>query len=230
MGTSDINARWKFHKGILMRGTGFVMAVAVVGGALFLGSMLRHSSHAPPPPVTADSGQDEKDQARVILDGAKAAARTTPAITSVSIWHPGKMEQASTDDGAQAFLVTDSPTEEWRMQEFTFVAVVDGRTFSAGGMTLRLAGLELPPADQVCRTLDNRLEECAVRAATQLELLTRSRTLACRYRMTTSSEAVGSCRIGAQDLAERMIRTGYVRTADAGAAVSGLRRALPGSD
>jgi hypothetical protein len=29
--------------------------------------------------------------------------------------------------------------------------------------------------------------------------------------MTTSSEAAGSCRLGSQDLAERMLRTGYVR-------------------
>ena len=79
--------------------------------------------------------------------------------------------------------------------------------------------MALPHSDQICRTLDDRLEACAARAATQLELLTRSRRLACRFQMTTSSAGTGSCRIGSQDLAERMIRTGYVR-ADKGEVVA----------
>jgi endonuclease YncB( thermonuclease family) len=105
--------------------------------------------------------------------------------------------------------------EGWREQDFASVSIIDGRTIGAGGVTIRLDGLELPPPDQVCRTLDNRLEQCVTRAATQLELLTRSRRLACRYRMITSSEAVGSCSIGSHDLAERMVRSNYVRAADA---------------
>jgi endonuclease YncB( thermonuclease family) len=83
-------------------------------------------------------------------------------------------------------------------------------------VAITLDGLELPHREQVCRTLDNRLEPCAARAATQLELLTRSRKVTCRYRMTTSSEATGSCRLGSQDLADRLLRTGYVRAAENG--------------
>ena len=96
-------------------------------------------------------------------------------------------------------------------QEFTQVDVVDGRTIAAGPLRIRLTGLDLPAADEVCRTLDGRLETCAARAATQLELLTRSRTVVCRYRLETSSEGTGTCRIGASDLAERMMRTGYTK-------------------
>ena len=109
-------------------------------------------------------------------------------------------------------------------QEFTRVEVVDGRTIAAGPLRIRLAGLDLPAKDEVCRTLDGRLEACAARAATQLELLTRSRTVVCRYRLETSSEGAGTCRIGASDLAERMLRTGYTKrlaTAQASAPVAG---------
>ena len=53
----------------------------------------------------------------------------------------------------------------WRDEEFAFVGVVDGRTLHAGGITLTLTGLELPHPDQICRTLDDRLESCAARAA-----------------------------------------------------------------
>ena len=157
---------------------------------------------------------DGKDQARV-ADIVRTPLPPAAALTDVTIWHPDKMESAG-DGNAVAYVSAESasdPPRDWREREFTAITVLDGRTFSSGGLTLRLADLELPSPDQVCRTLDNRLEQCSARAATQLELVTRARTLACRYQMTTSSEAVGSCRIGSLDLAERMVRTGYVRNA-----------------
>ncbi len=67
----------------------------------------------------------------------------------------------------------------------------------------------------MCRTLDGRVEPCAVRAHTQLDLMIRARTLACRYRETAPGVAEGSCRIGSSDLADRMVRTGYVHRTDA---------------
>ncbi len=80
-------------------------------------------------------------------------------------------------------------------------------------MRIRLAGLELPGAGEVCRTLDGRLEPCLARAATQLELITRFRKVSCRYRIEAPGEASGSCRIGTTDLAERMARTGFAKRA-----------------
>jgi endonuclease YncB( thermonuclease family) len=213
MAARDITAGWRHHKDILVRGAGFAAAVAVVCGALAAGTILRDPSRSPSQTTAASIEPDGKDQTRV---GKQAAGTSAPVRDSIGVGEPGT-----------------APVElagEWQEKEFTFVTVVDGRTFTSGEVTVRLAGLDLPPQDQVCRTLDNRLEPCAVRAATQLELLTRSRTLACRYRMTTSSEALGSCRIGFRDLAERMVRTGYVRAeagravlADAGAAAAAAR-------
>jgi len=97
----------------------------------------------------------------------------------------------------------------WQEEEFTRVAVEDGRTLVAGHLRIRLVGIDLPMPEQVCRTLDGRLESCASRASTQLELLTRWRSVTCRYRQTGSGEAIGQCRVGSSDLAERMIQTGY---------------------
>jgi endonuclease YncB( thermonuclease family) len=89
------------------------------------------------------------------------------------------------------------------------VTVVDGRTLRAGDIRLRLMGLDLPMPEQVCRTLDGRLERCIVRAATQLELLTRWKGVTCQYRLTAANEGVGRCRIGTSDLTDRMVMTGY---------------------
>jgi hypothetical protein len=232
MGTRDITARLKFHKGLFLRSAGFGLALASIGGALAVGSTLRAPSRALPQPAAAtleqDKDQTRVDHRRVALGAPSRDAQPSWTAANVSIWHPGKMEEAPV--GESEFLsgpgaASEPSQEEWRQQDIASVSVVDGRTVRSGGVTIRLTGLELPPPDQVCRTLDNRLEQCVVRAATQLELLTRSRTLACRYRMVTSSEAGGSCRIGSHDLAERMVRSNYVRAADAGRTVMATMRA-----
>ena len=110
---------------------------------------------------------------------------------------------------AHRFAPPTRTGRDWREDEFQHVTVVDGRTLEADGRRIRLVGLDLPMPEQMCRTLDARLEPCAQRAATQLELLTRARRLTCLYRIEAPGEAIGRCRLGATDLSERMIRTGY---------------------
>lgn len=218
MGMRDVTAKLDFHRRVVIRASGFVLVTVFVGGALALGGALRDPVRAPTQSAVAGAEKDEKDQTRVVEPPA-AAAQTGSIITGVSIWHPGKMEHAALSGespGTPDPVSIVEPRKEWREQEFAAITVIDGRTFTSDGLTITLADLEVPPADEVCRTLDNRLEQCAVRAATQLDLLTRSRKIACRFQMTTSSEATGSCRIGSQDLAQRLIRTGYVRAAHGG--------------
>jgi endonuclease YncB( thermonuclease family) len=104
-----------------------------------------------------------------------------------------------------------------REETFSNVQPLDGRSFRAGALVVRLAGIDLPDAGEECRTLDGRLESCRTRAATQLDLLTRWRSLTCRYTLR-GVEALATCRMGDADLADRLVRTGYLRRAapDAG--------------
>jgi endonuclease YncB( thermonuclease family) len=211
MGTGIVD-KLRRRKPMFVRGAAFVLAALTVSAALFAGSSLREPSRRLPVPSPDHAAQDTKDETRV------AGAIVRP---------PSEQAVAQTEShGANDSALTAAESGEWREEEFAFVDIVDGRTFHAGGITITLVGLELPPSDQVCRTLDDRLEHCTVRAATQLELLTRSRRLACRYRMTTSSTATGSCRMGAHDIAERMIRTGYAR-AGSGAVIAQAGEAEP---
>jgi endonuclease YncB( thermonuclease family) len=206
VGRSGIGARLRLHKTMAVRAAGFALAGGTVCAALFAGSMLRDSSRALPPAPSGTALQEAKDQSRF----ARESGRAPPARTEGA-------DDAAVSPGVSA----DAPPDgEWREQEFAFVGIVDGRTLSAGDVTITLDGLDLPHPDQVCRTLDDRLEQCSARAATQLELLTRSRRIACRYRMTSSSTGVGSCRVGSRDLAERMVRTGYARAASGRAVVA----------
>jgi hypothetical protein len=113
-------------------------------------------------------------------------------------------------------LAEPLPQPQWQQQTFATVTVLDARTLAAGDLRIALAGLALPRADEICRTIDRREEPCTTRAATQLELLTRWRKVSCRYRETAPGEAVGTCRVGEADLADRMVRTRTVRRDEQG--------------
>jgi hypothetical protein len=162
--------------------------------------------------------------------GTIAAARVPDAFVPASLGAQAGFLPAA-DDFVTGSLKPFRPALSggaggWKDREFARIEVVDGRTIAADGLRIRLGGLELPGLDEICRTLDGRLETCAVRAATQLELLTRARKVVCRYRLDTASEGSGACRIGASDLAERMMRTGYTKriaVAERVGAASGAR-------
>jgi len=142
-----------------------------------------------------------------LLAGGLFAGFGAPPATS-----NGPVPAAAAEPVATGSLpIPGVPAGEWREESFAGVGALDGRTLRAGGLRIRLAGLQVPKRDETCRTLDGRDEPCATRAATQLELLTRGRTVTCRYRLERPDEAVGTCRIGASDLGERLLRTGFLR-------------------
>ena len=170
-------------------------------------------------PASARSGGSAAGEGNAIHPGtgngpAEPSSLFAPPVTVLSRgFSPWRAAVARTD----TFLRSeDRRPDDWMEREFGEMAVLDGRTLLADGIRVRLVGLDLPMPEQVCRTLDHRLEPCATRAATQLELLTRWRRVTCHYRLESVDEAIGRCRIGTSDLAERMVRTGYTwRSAEA---------------
>ena len=216
---------------------------AVAAGVLTLGV----SSVPPAPAARADTSaptlSPPKASARVeIWNGPLAPNRADAAgarslASSAAPWSLFAGEQSVSPLQAR-FVRAGSPAlqsgtlaqpasaPEWHEREFAEVAVVDGRTLDGAGLRIRLSGLALPLADEACRTLDGRIEACLTRAATQLELMIRHRKVSCRYQASLSGEANGSCRIGSSDLAERLVKTGYVRRLDAADAANGRVRPI----
>jgi endonuclease YncB( thermonuclease family) len=146
---------------------------------------------------------------------AAAEAPRPPSVTNTGLLHPAALGPAvafTTSDpglGPSGFAVPAPAKSEWREEEFASVTAADGRTLLAGDLRIHLVGLDLPMPDQVCRTLDGRLEYCTARAATQLELLTRWKRVTCHYRLEGAGQAIGRCRTGTSDLSERMVKSGY---------------------
>jgi hypothetical protein len=216
--------------GVLAR-TAAVAALAV-GAALGLAAgeapavgaaetSARQAVTAPVAPAAKDSTRLAAwhRPATVAAPTAATAAETAPIFAPRLAAAPGEARFAKADPAVTgsllpgAFELPAPRPGEWREEEFSTVRALDGRTLAAPSVVIRLSGLELPESGEVCRTLDGRLEPCALRAATQLELMTRHRKVACRYRLEGPGEAVGTCRIGTSDLAERMGRTGFAKRA-----------------
>jgi endonuclease YncB( thermonuclease family) len=171
-----------------------------------------------------------------LVGAAVASAEARPKDGNrLSAWPPGAARGAPAVASADAHLViagavasilpakltpAAAQVEEWREESFQVEAAIDGRTFLAGGRRVALSDLALPKPEATCRRLDGVIEACARRATTQLDLLTRWRTLTCRVRGQGAGDLVGSCRLGGEDLADRLVRAGYVertttRVADA---------------
>ncbi|HEY8382205.1 MAG TPA: hypothetical protein VIL09_08655 [Microvirga sp.] len=165
------------------------------------------------PAAESEKGQDRLASWPGRSTTPKAEAVRTDAHRPASVFDPHTMLPGARLSGGLQSAATDrfvpAPAAEWVEREFSRMAVVDGRTLQSDGLSIRLVGLDLPLPEQMCRTLDGRFEPCVTRAATQLELLTRWRPVTCHYRLDRPGEAIGRCRIGLSDLAQRMVQTGF---------------------
>jgi hypothetical protein len=201
----------------------FAAAGLVAGTALSLAPVQAPALAGRPPAEQALARASDKNDARLPAwtEPRREARRNLSSAEPGDPFAPASLGRDAGFLPAADNLVTGSlkpfrPTVtgsagDWQNREFARIEVIDGRTIGAEGLRIRLSGLELPGSDEVCRTLDGRLEGCAARAATQLELLTRSAKLVCRFRLETASEGSGACRIGSSDLAARLMRTGYAK-------------------
>lgn len=88
-------------------------------------------------------------------------------------------------------------------------SVVDGDTIEIHGQRIRLAGIDAPESDQLCRDADSALYRCGQKAANDLAAFIDGRPVQCievdrdRY-----GRAVAVCTVGGVDLADWLVRSG----------------------
>ncbi|MEJ1160097.1 thermonuclease family protein [Prosthecomicrobium sp. N25] len=105
----------------------------------------------------------------------------------------------------------------WQFTSLTAPRAVTGDTLAAEGRVVRLAGIQAPGRGEVCVGLDGIVDPCAERARSYLELLIRWRTVECRLASGPFRRQIATaCRVGDQDLARMMVRTGWARAAPGG--------------
>ena len=181
---------------ILLRGLGvFICAFAILAQASWSDRSTRLSAgpvrlqSLVVSPAAAEAGQAVKSAARVepVMPRAAIAAAAQPAGSFFA-------DVTAPAGGAQ---VTET---------FTAVEVVDAQTLKAGGLLVKLTGANLPERDSFCRRIDGRVEPCWDRAATQLELATRFKSVVCAFEKASETLAVGDCRAGNTDLAKAASR------------------------
>lgn len=209
--TRDAGAARPLPRAVQSRAATLVRTIGVTAMIAFLSATI--ATVVPPPPPAEAADRQEIEPAftkQAIRLGARPSERVDPRIPGLFEARPMGPSGGFGQDTIVTGSLHANPAAAWREREFDRASVADGRTLEAGGLRIRLEGIDLPEPGQMCRTLDGRDEPCLARAATQLELLTRHRRIACRFRGPDVGEVIGSCRLGTQDLAGRMLKTGYV--------------------
>ncbi|MBT9292314.1 thermonuclease family protein [Prosthecodimorpha staleyi] len=134
---------------------------------------------------------------------ASGAVRGRPPVRTAGLLPP-----VGTAPGA------DAAEPRLRDTPFSQVEVTDGRSFTASGRRIRLAGIRIPAPDRTCRMLDGTPDTCGGRARTHLELFLRNRPVLCALPAEPAKGAVETrCRVGAVDLSEWMVRSGWAEPA-----------------
>ena len=132
--------------------------------------------------------------------GGRAATRMA------SLLPPDVTPAGSAEGGPTERRLRDTP--------FAQVDVTDGRSFTAAGRRIRLAGIRIPNPDRTCPMLDGTPDTCGGRARTQLELFLRNRPVLCALPANQPKGTVEArCRVGAVDLSEWMVRSGWAEPA-----------------
>jgi hypothetical protein len=180
------------------------LSALVAAAALISTFVVTGSSFEPSPARAAVVSQEHGGSL-----GGKDQTRAPSMATGLDVSRFDRQVPPIAGDLAERLKPLAEIRREWQESEFASVAVIDGRTLEAGGLRIRLSGIQLPREDAICRTLDGRLETCLSRAATTLDVNTRWRRVSCRYQMQGLGQAIGSCRAGGTDLAERVVRAGY---------------------
>jgi endonuclease YncB( thermonuclease family) len=96
-------------------------------------------------------------------------------------------------------------------QEVRAVAqIVDADTIYAGGVKIRLSGIDAPEMDQIC--LDGRGQRwsCGIEAKSQLSTFSRNRLWVCQLTdVDRYGRSLGSCSIEGEDVSSWLVRNGW---------------------
>ncbi|MCX7324427.1 MAG: thermonuclease family protein [Hyphomicrobiales bacterium] len=91
--------------------------------------------------------------------------------------------------------------------------VLDSHSFASGNWAVTLAGVTGPARDAVCFDRDRRLFACGLQARAALNNALRRNELSCRTsRMLNSERLLATCTMREGDLAQMMVRQGWLRS------------------
>jgi endonuclease YncB( thermonuclease family) len=130
-----------------------------------------------------------------------------PALEEVTSSAPARVRQ----EMSETLSTHLSPPKSIALDH---IEIIDAQTIRTGEMVVRLAGIESPKSEAMCKRLDGLLVSCQDRALSYLQLLVKGRMIACTGKLENDGFREGRCRIGETDLAEQLVRQGWAKAGD----------------
>jgi endonuclease YncB( thermonuclease family) len=206
------------HKRATLRVSALVGA-AVLAAAMLPGLEIRSDVTAPAPALRMSP--------EIVLVAAKSNERVMAEappvfgdITSSATLRHARIPTADIGDVMHGRLVAPQSMRQQlaRTEPVREAEALEPHTLRHDGRVLRLAGIEAPHADEMCRRLDGLMVSCIDRALSYMNLLIKGRRLNCDDAPGVRTESDGPpqavCRAGEADVAEAMVRQGWARAND----------------
>jgi endonuclease YncB( thermonuclease family) len=121
----------------------------------------------------------------------------------------GASEAAPAATAAAVGLLSSAPAPKEAGPIIGQASIVDGDTIEIHGQRIRLAGIDAPESDQLCRGADSMQYRCGQKAANDLAAFIDRRSVQCievdrdRY-----GRAVAVCTVAGVDIADWLVRSG----------------------
>lgn len=137
-----------------------------------------------------------------------------PMLNSESTLTPAKFEPAvaarsDTAEPVRAHITRDAAAQSGALSGRATVVKAD--TLRINGSLVKLAGIEAPEANQPCVASTGRSSNCYASARAALERIVRRRNVTCTALETpTDAPVVANCTADEADIAEALVRNGYV--------------------
>lgn len=137
------------------------------------------------------------------------AAVGVAAVTAIAYFGGGMVWNATPNIGSLASfrLIGTEPREKVNGR----ARAVSGDTLSVAGRLIRLEGIEAPELAQTCRNSRGRSWRCGRAAQRRLAIMTGRKRVSCEIAETGTPRLYGGrCTISDTDIAESLVKTGYV--------------------
>ncbi len=151
----------------------------------------------------------------LFLSISPAPAEEIVAPATRDVTPPGVMPAPAGEGPLIREAVPPRPPDPPRWRRYFLPVTTDAATFAVKGLTIRIAGVTPPAADDACALADGSSWPCGRTALTAFRLFLHGRAVECFFPPPgDATDVTAPCRVGGIDLAAWLLGRGWARPSE----------------